>query len=229
MVTLIRTAFALLGLFALLAGACTVHARSPVDADPGNETVPARLVLEVELTSGAVAAADDIELACATLAARTEGLATVEVLPPSERGTSRLLVIPHQGTALTRIQWLSTDPGGLRVAALDASEGSIHLDETDVESVELDREKARLELRIASSGQGKLERLTRGLIGRRLAVDVGSTRVSSPVVQMPMRTTLFIDGGLDELSPADMRDLRALIESPLHGSRLRPERGRPPG
>lgn len=229
MATLIRTAFALLGLFALIAGACTVHARSPLDADPGNEAVPARLVLEVELTSGAVAAADDIEVARAALAARTKGLATVEVLPPSERGTSRLLVIPHQGTALTRLQWLSTDPGGLRVAAFDASEGAIQLDETDVESVELDREKAGLALRIASGGQERFERLTRGLIGRRLAVDVGSTRVSSPVVQMPMRTTLFIDGGLDELSPADMRDLQALIESPLSGLRLRPARGRATG
>ena len=109
-------------------------------------------------------------------------------------------------------------PGG----SLDLPE----LDETDVESVELDREKAGLALRIASGGQERFERLTRGLIGRRLAVDVGSTRVSSPVVQMPMRTTLFIDGGLDELSPADMRDLQALIESPLSGLRLRLARGR---
>lgn len=220
MATLIRTAFALLGLFALLAGACTVHARSPLDADPGTEIVPARLVIDVELTSGAAAAADDIEVARAALAARTEGLATVEVLPASERGTSRLLVIPHRGADLARIQRLSTDPGGLRVAALDASEGAIQLDETDVESVELAPGKAGLELRIAPGGQDRFERLTRGLIGRRLAVDVGSTRVSSPVVQMPMRTTLFINGGLDELSPSDLQDLRALIEHPLSGLRL---------
>ncbi len=77
MASLIKTAFALLGLFALLAGAWTVHARPPLDADPGTETVPARPVIEVEPTSGAVAAADDIEVARAALAARTEGLATV--------------------------------------------------------------------------------------------------------------------------------------------------------
>ncbi|MEE2939030.1 MAG: hypothetical protein VX460_01465 [Planctomycetota bacterium] len=51
MATLFRTAFALLGLFALLAGACTVRAWPALDADPGTETVPARLVIDVELTS----------------------------------------------------------------------------------------------------------------------------------------------------------------------------------
>ena len=229
MATLIRTAFALLGLFALLAGACTVHARFPLDAYPGTEAIPKRLVIEVQLASGAVAAADDIEVARAALVARTDGLATVDVLPPSERGISRLLVIPRRGTDLARIQRLGTDPGGLRVAALDVSEGATQLDETDVESVELDLEKAGLELRIAPGGRDRFERLTRGLIGRRLEVNVGSTRVNSSVVQTPMRTTLFIDGGLDELSPADMRDLRALIESPLSGLRLRPARRRAPG
>ncbi|MEC8511256.1 MAG: hypothetical protein VX015_03855 [Planctomycetota bacterium] len=114
MASLIKTAFALLGLFALLAGAWTVHARPPLDADPGTETVPARPVIEVEPTSGAVAAADDIEVARAALAARTEGLATVQVLPDSERGASRLLVIPHQGADLTRIQRLGIDAGGLQ-------------------------------------------------------------------------------------------------------------------
>ena len=78
MATLIRTAFALLGLFALLAGACTVHARFPLDAYPGTEAIPKRLVIEVQLASGAVAAADDIEVARAALVARTDGLATVD-------------------------------------------------------------------------------------------------------------------------------------------------------
>lgn len=225
MTSLIKLAFALLGLFALIAGAWTVHARTPSNAHGEGVEGPvatAALTIEVAREDGSAPSDADLARAIAALSGRLDGLATVERAAEDDTASPRLSVTPLEGAEVphARLLHLATDAGGLRVTALDAGAGGTVLDETAIQEIRTLQERAALELVIAPARRGTLESLTRRLIGRRLAVDVGTIRVNSPVVQMPLSASLLVNGGLDTLDAERLRDLRALIERPLRGLTL---------